>query len=734
MVDYDDVDVSDDTGKKKHSIDVLLKAANIADLLNDEELAKVAAQVSNGYEIDVASREGWMRRSAEGMKLALQVKEEKTYPWPKCANVKFPLITVAALQYHARAFPTLVSGTEVAMARVIGLDPDGQKSGRADRIKTHMNWQCLEQDEGWEEEHDKALLVQPIAGCAFFKHAFDNAKGYVTDRLVLPKDFVINYWTKDLATSPRYTHTFPMDKNTIHQRQLDGRFKKYPEGEQPSPATDKDKNAITEAVDRRQGVTEPAVEAEVTPYFTGEQYCWYDFDGDGYAEPYIVTFDIGSGKVWRIVARYHDDGIKKLPGTEQIYDIKPIRVFSKIPFIPSPDGGFYDLGLGQLAGPLNESVNTAVNQLFDAGTMATLGGGFVGRGFKSKGGPFTFRPNEWHPTDAPGDDLRKNVLPLPVREPSAVLFQLLGFLVQYGERIVSATEIQVGESPGQNMKAETASILNDNGARVYTAIYKRTWRGFRDGLRIRYDLNAIYLEADNDYTDLTTGKGAMVKLSDYRGSHVHVVPAADPNVISDAKMEKLADMLMANAMALPGHNKYKTILRAYKLKKVPNIDEILPPPKGPDPQDPQKQIDLPDFPPSPNAKMMEVQIKQKAQELKEKEFQAERQDMQITMQVDIMRELAEIDRLHAQATKLLAEAEGVDTGHQIALINAEIGARKHGMEGMLKMLDIFKKYQQPSKESASGTGSDAKPNGAGLGGMAAAGKNGAGATGDPGLH
>lgn len=727
MADYE----VEDIGKRKAvAIEKLLEAQNICELIDEAELAELSTAMLEGYNIDVASREGWMKRSAEGMKLALQVKEEKTYPWPKCSNVKFPLITVAALQYHARAFPTLVSGTEVAMARVIGLDSDGQKTERAERIKTHMNWQCLEQDEGWEEEHDKALLVQPIAGCAFFKHAFDNAKGYVTDRLVLPKDFVINYWTKDLQTSPRYTHTFPMDKNTIRQRQLDGRFKTYPETEEPTPATDKDQNALKEAQDKRQGVTEPAVESEVTPFFTGEQYFWWDFDRDGYAEPYIGTFDIGSGKVWRIVARYNSNSIKYRG--QDVYDIKPIRVFSKIPFIPSPDGGFYDLGLGQLAGPLNESVNTAVNQIFDAGTMSTLGGGFVGRGFKSKGGPFTFRPNEWHPTDAPGDDLRKNVLPLPVREPSNVLFQLLGFLVQYGERIVSATEIQVGESPGQNMKAETASILNDNGARVYTAIYKRTWRGFRDGLRIRYDLNAIYLEADNDFTDLTTGKGAMVKVEDYRGSHVYVVPAADPHVISDAKQEKLADMLMANAMALPGHNKYKSILRAYKLKKVPNIDEIMPPPKGPDPKDPSKEIDLPDFPPQPNVKMLEVQVKQAAQKLKETEFQADQQEKKINMQVEIMHELAEIDLLHAKATEALKNAEGVDTGHQIALINAEIAARKHGLDGMLKMLDIFK--SSPSKEQSNGGGSEAKPNGAGMGSMAANGADGASAASDQGLH
>ena len=696
---------------KKLTLKEILEAKNLCDLLDDQTISEVGNWAQQGYNIDLESRSAWDERQAQATKLALQIVEEKTYPWPGCSNIKFPLITVAALQYHARAFPTLISGTEVAMARVIGLDPDGSKTARAERISTHMSWQCLEQDESWEEEHDKGLLVQPILGTAFFKHAFDQEKGYVTDRLVLPKDFVINYWTKDIKTSPRYTHVFPLTKNKIKQRQLDGRFKKWDEeyGNEPMPSMAQDTSAQKDAQDKRQGLTEPAVDDRVTPYLTGEMYCWWDFDGDGFQEPYIVTFDIQSGRVWRIVARFFEKNIRFMPGTQEIYNIEAVSVFSKIPFIPSPDGGFYDLGLGVLAGPLNESVNSAFNQVFDAGTMSTLGGGFVGRGFKNKGGPFTFRPNEWHPTDAPGDDLRKNILPLPVREPSPVLFQIIGFLVQYGERIVSATEIQVGDSPGANQKAETTRILNENGARVYTAIYKRTWRGFRDGFRIRYDLNAMFLEADVDYTDLTSGKGAMITVADYRGDKVYVVPAADPTVVSQSAATEQANMLVKNAMTLPGHNKYKAMLRAYKLQKVPNIDEIMPQPMGPDPKDPEKQVPLPDFPPQPNVKMLEVQVKQKLAELKEKQFQAERQDQEINAQIEILKEMAQIDELHAKAAKELSEAKGIDTGHAIALINTEIAARKHGLDSMLKMLTIFK-----GKGSSDGSGSESKPDGIGM--------------------
>lgn len=717
----------------------LIEAPNITELLTEDQLERLGNEVRSGYQEDLDSRKDWEERTATANKLALQVKEPKTSPWINCANVKFPLVTVGALQYHARAYPNIISGTDVAECRVIGEDKTGEKEARAERIKTHMSWQCLEQDTSWEEEHDKLLLVQPIVGCAFVKTIFDQARGHLSGRMVLPMNFVINYWSKDIPSSQRYTHTFPLTSNIIKQRQLENRYRVYDTDEAPpTPTTTGADNAIQTAQDRRQGVTKPSDSSEVTPYFTGEQYCWYDFDGDGYKEPYIITFDINSGKIWRIVARYSPAGVKFLGGSKltaywdeskkefvglegaTVYDIKPINVFTKYPFIPSPDGGFYDLGLGALAGPVNESVNTAINQIFDAGTMATLGGGFVGRGFKSKGGPFTFRPNEWHPTDAPGDDLRKNVLPLPIREPSNVLFQLLGFLVQYGERIVSTTEIQVGESQGQNQKAETTRILDANGARVYTAIWKRVWRAMREELRIRYDLNATFLEADDEYTNLTTGKGAMIMAADYRGSSIDVVPSADPHVISEQAREKLADQIVANAFALPGHNKYKALVRAYKIKKVPNIDEIMPPPMGPDPQDPKKRVQLPDFPPQPNVKMEELKLKQAEFQLEQKKFEADQQEAKMKIQGEINLNQAAIIEKYAKAENYLAQAKGVESGHMLALIDAEIALLRAKNEGLKHGLDMMMSMSKgQSNGAANGTGTPQLPNVAGMAGMEA---------------
>ena len=333
--------------KSKLKLEDLVEATNICDLLDDEDIKFIGSTCYEGYQSDVQSRRDWEMRQAEANKLALQVFEAKTFPWPNASSVKFPLITVAALQYHARAYPALVNGNELVKCRVIGEDPTGEKSARAKRIAAHMSWQCLEQDKAWEEEHDKLILVQGIAGTAFKKKVFEPGPGHNITMLVLPDNLVVNYFTKDLAESQRYTHRFYLNANNIKQRELDGRFREI-----DADPSEKEETEIDVAKDEAQGTYKPP-EDNVTPYYTGEQYCWWDLDGDGYEEPYIVTLDLGTQEVRRIVARFLPSGIKGTNGkkwdakdNKVVYKITPVQVFTKYGFIPSPDGGFYDIGLG----------------------------------------------------------------------------------------------------------------------------------------------------------------------------------------------------------------------------------------------------------------------------------------------------------------------------------------------------------------------------------------------------
>lgn len=689
------------------TIDKLVNAPNICDLLEPEQVRTIGLDAQSGYTIDKSSRKEWEDRMAMANKLALQVMDKKTSPWQGASNVKFPLVTVAAMQYAARAYPALIPGDDLVKVKVYQHPNDDYKrEDLADKIGTHMSWQNLEQMPEWEENHDKLLLVQAISGCPLIKRTFDPVLGRQKDKLVLPDNFVINYYCTDISGAPRYTETFYLFPNDIYQRELDGRFTKDVPVEPTEPLEASDQ--LTEAKDQRQGVRRPSEyegDDAGKPYFTGEQYCWLDLDEDGYAEPYIVTFNVDSGRVHRIAARYLPSGVKDKKGNtlgspnfnkNEIYAITPVEIYTKYPFIPSPDGGFYDLGFGALLGPINESVNTSLNQMFDAATMATLGGGFLGRGFKGKGGPFTFQPNEWKPVDAPGDDLRKNIMPLPVRDPPAILFQLLGFLVNYAERIASSNDVQMGENVGQNTPAATAQMMNENGQRVYSAIYKRTWRALRNEFRIQCTLNSLYLDTEVDYEQTK----ALATVEDYRAMGVFVKPAADPFVVSETQKIQQAQLVVANSMQMPGHNKYQALLRLYKAMRIPDIAQILPQPmtQGPD----GKPVPAPDFPPpGPDPKMLEVQIKEKAQQLKEMEFQAKQQQMQIELQMAVGESQAKINELYAKAALELSQAKSTEADPAIKLIYADIEAQGQHMNHLQRMLDIVTKNLGEKKDGES---------------------------------
>jgi chaperonin GroES len=704
-----------DQMRKTLSLETIMNRPNLCDLIDPEDLHRITAEVNEGYEADVESRSMWEDRQAEGNKLALQVYEEKTFPWPGAASVKFPLITVAALQYYSRAYATLCSGTELVKCRVIGEDPDGSKADRARRLSAHMSWQNLEQDEHWEEDQAKTLLVQGIAGVALKKRVFEPGPAKQLTMLVLPQDFVINYYTRNLTDSQRYTHRFYLNHNNIRQRELDGRFRKF-DGPMAEPEADAtDENIVTEAKDERTGVTPPPQD-RVTPFFTGEQYCWMDLDGDGYQEPYIITFDINSQQVRRIVARFMPSGVRNLGGKvwqpgDDVYKITPVRVFTKYGFIPSPDGAFYDLGLGSILGPINATINDAINQMLNAGTMATIGGGFLGRGFKNKGGPLTFQPGQWYPMDAPGDDLRKQIVPLPVPQQTDILFKLLGLLLQYGERIVSATDIQVGENIGQNTPAATAATLDQNGRHVYNAIYKGTWRSERDEFRIQYELNSLHLQDTEDFEDLTTGKGAIIRPDDYQSSSQDVRPAADPHTTSENQATKLAGDMVKMSMSLPGWNRYKVQRNWLRVNKVPNADEFLPAPKKPDQQDPKKMVPADDYPPPPNPKMMAAQLEQQKFQYEQVRDKTERQERVLELQGKMKKNHAEIIKLMAQAQKAMAEAKGVDVDQQLKAIELHIKTLEAGNDDIMQLIEIMQK--------GSGNGGDSGNDGSGMAAMGA---------------
>jgi chaperonin GroES len=709
----------------------MMRSANLAERLTDDELAALGHMVVSDFERDRNSRADWEQRMNNALKLALQVTEKKTFPWEGAANVKFPLITIAAMQYSSRAYPALVNGPQPVAARPTvtmpkmrmpqmppqqpGQPPDpkaqqamqqaqqkamaiksqfDQLNDRAQAIAEHMSYQILEEDEQWEENHDKALLIQSILGCVFKKTYFDPIRCHNVSECVSPKDIVVDYFAKDIEHAPRLTQLIYLSANDCYERVARGIFSPFKEG---SPKPEPTLTYLTEQdANERQGITQQPNDHDA-PYELLEQHRTLDLDHDGYGEPYTVTVRYDTRQVLRIVPRFTRSSVTYTPAGK-LLRIEPICAFTKYPFIPSPDGGFYDLGFGALLGPINETIDSAINQLLDNGTLANAGGGFVGRGFKNKKGEYRFRPGEWKTVDSTGDDLRKNVFPLPVQQPSPTLFQLLTLLIEYGEGIAGAVDILQGKNPGQNTPAETSRAMVEQGMKVFNGIYKRTHRAFTQELRKLYRLNVVFLSEDMPYYAKAISDTSKKAAALYQGDIVVIKAAADPFYMSDAQRYNQATSLLQAAHASPGYDLYQVNRYYLQALKVPNIDMFLPDPKGPFA-----------VPPMPNPKIVEAQLKQQGVEMK---AQLDFKIKLLTLVQGAEKMQAEIKLLEAQVVQTLAEAKGVDTGHQIALLEAQIGAAKNKQEGTLEAIKILQEMMQGQKDDEDSGG------GGGMGSMA----------------
>lgn len=654
----------------KLNINKIINSPNIVEMLDQRDLNTIGFNVVTEFNLDKDSRAQWERRVESAMKLALQVAEAKSFPWTNASNIKFPLVTIAALQFHSRAYPALIpnqSLVRVDCDTSNALDPQQKKEteDRNQRIEKHMSYQLLREDDNWESEMDKVLITVPIVGCAFKKTYWDFNEDHPISENVLAKDFVVSYWTKNLKDCNRQSHILYLSANDIISRQRRGiwsDFKLNP------PQTFVGDN-LSEAQDLAQGVHQPQSDPG-TPYEFIEQHRWEDLDGDGFKEPYIITVHKDSRKVVRIVANYFESSIKRNSSGE-ILSIKPESYFTKYSFIPSPDGGFYDIGFGILLGPLNESINTIINQLVDCGTMANTAGGFLSRGIKIRGGNYNFAPLEWKHVDTTGEDLAKGIYPLPVREPSQVLYTLLTTLVNYGERIIGSTDIMVGENVGQNTPAETSRTMAEQGMKVFAGIFKRIYRSLNEELRKVYRLNQLYLPPEYKFS------GNAVLASDYASASTDLRPAADPYVVSDVQRVMQAETLKQTALTVPGFDTYKVMRRYLEALKIPNIEEVLPDPKGPNA-----------IQSGPDVKVQVEQIKAQERKLSlETKFKLG--VMKLQQEAEVNR--AKILKMEADAAKALEEAGGVRAGHDIAMLQTQLGAAKAHQEGILKSIELMMK-------------------------------------------
>jgi chaperonin GroES len=668
------------------------QAPNLCDRFTDQDLTSLGQLVWQGYQRDDMSRAAWKSRTSAAMDLAMQVQKDKSFPWPGCSNVTFPLVTIAALQFSSRSYGNIIQGTEVVKYRTVGKDPDQRLRDRADRISKHMSWQVLEEDISWEEQHDRLLINLGIVGCNFVKSYFSPRLNYSTSELVMARDLVLDYWAKSVEDCARKTQVIPMYRNEVYEKCKAKTFRPEILNEEwfnsAPPATAADQQQIES--DIRKGIKPPQPD-EDTPFRMLEQHRLLDLDQDGYYEPYIVTINEQSQKVCKLTARWEREEDVEIVNN-QVRRIKATEYFTKYGFIPAPDGGIYDTGFGVLLGPLNESVNSGINQIIDAGTMNNSNGGFLGRGVKIRGGVYTQAPWTWKRVDSTGVDLKNNMVPFPKSQQDDTMFRLLGLLIEYTDRIAGTTDPMVGENPGQNTPAETSRNTMEQGMKVYSGIFKRVWRSMKEEFKKKHQLNAMFLETKKSFGNT----GAYVTQEDYRSDPDQVIPAADPNLVSDNQRLSQATAVLTAAHSVPGFSVPEAVTRWLKALKVDAIETLYP---GPD-----------KVPPLPNPKAMVEQLK-----LQGKQMEIEFKKWEFIQQLQSARAKtqAEIVKLYAEVGKLLAETQTEKVKAKVEAFSAMVDAFKTHNEMLTQQIEAMKGTEDGSDQTRGVGGMAAQPGNSG---------------------
>lgn len=558
--------------------------------IDENELQRLGMRVKLEFDIDENSRADWMTKTKDAMDLAMQIAQPKLYPWPKASNVIFPLMTTASMQFAARAYPAIVAGRDIVRGTVIGDDSGrpkmvngqpvmgpngapvwdeapGAKQIRATRIGDHMSFQLIDEQPEWEVETDLMLVRLPMVGCEFRKSYFDPAKGRNASMLVSALNLVVNYKAKSLETAPRITEKLELYPLEIKERERAGTFREIRYTNSPDASGDED-----------------------APQKFLEQHRWWDLDGDDFPEPYIVTVHEASAQVVRIVARFDLDGVKYNATRGRIVRIEPIHFYTKYDFIPNPDGGIYGVGFGQLLKPINESINTTLNMLIDSGHLANTGGGFIGKGLSMNAGSMRFQAGEWKQVNATGQTVRESIVPLPIKEPSMVLFQLLGMLIDAGKEIAAIQNVLSGDadSVGANASPTTVLALIEEGMKVYTWIYKRIHRALKAELHKLYELNRKYLNEETSYRVGSDWK--TITRADYeKGAGVE--PVSDPTMVTN--MQKLGRAQILLPLKDDVRMNFQEITtRLFQAASIDNIPKLYNPNPQPPPEVQAEKIKL----------------------------------------------------------------------------------------------------------------------------------------------
>ena len=546
--------------------------ANLADYLDDGYLGEISSDLRASYEDDMESRSEWEETYTQGLDQLGVKYDERTQPFQGASGVTHPLIAESVTQFQAQAYKELLPSGGPVKTQVLGLQ-DVEREEQAARVKDFMNYQIMEVMEEFDPDMDQLLFYLPLSGSTFKKVYFDEAKQRAVSKFIPAQDLVVPYAASDLATASRVTHVLRMDGNEIRKMQLAGFYRDV------ELSTYNHENEVRQKVDELQGTSRTysdevytILEMHVDLDIEGFEDMAPDGEATGVAIPYIVTLDEGSGHILSVRRNFEEGGEVA----------KKQQYFVHYKFMPGL--GFYGFGLIHMIGGLGRAATSILRQLIDAGTLANLPAGFKARGVRVRNDDEPLQPGEWRDIDAPGGNIRDAIIPLPYKEPSATLAQLLGVLIEGGRRFVSLADQQTGDTNAAAPVGTTVAML-ERGMKVMSAIHKRLHYAQRQEFRVLARIFRDNMPADGYPYDVVGGD-RMVMATDFDG-RVDVVPVSDPNIFSMAQRVTLAQTQLQLAQSNPQlHNLNAAYRRMYQALEVQNIDEILPPPPQPQPLDP----------------------------------------------------------------------------------------------------------------------------------------------------
>jgi hypothetical protein len=542
---------------------------NLAEVLPDDSLSKLASELIGYFEEDKESRSEWYTAFAKGLDLLGIKQEERTEPFEGASGVNHPLLSEAVTQFQSQAYKELLPPGGPVSTQVVG-DDNSEVMQQSRRVKEFMNYQITHVMEEYDPEMDQLLFYLPLSGSAFKKVYFDTMLDRTVSRFVKAEDFVVSYATTDLSNSPRYTHVMTMTENDLRKMQLNGMYLDM----ELTGASIPTENQVQEKIDRIEGV-KPNYADNNDLYTVLEMHVdlkLTEIEDHGFACPYIVTICQDTNKILSIRRNWQP--------SDPLYN--KVDYFVQYKFLPGL--GFYGFGLIHMIGGLTKSVTSILRQLIDAGTLANLPAGFKARGMRIQGENEPLQPGEFRDVDVAGSTIRDALMPLPYKEPSNVLAQLLGVLVDSGRRFASITDMQMGDLGNQEVPVGTTVAMLERGTKVMSAIHKRLHFAQKKEFKLLASLYSRYLPPQYPYA-LPGGQG-YVMAQDF-DERVDVIPVSDPNIFSMAQRVLVAQQLLQMAQAAPDiHNLPEAYRRMYDALEIKNVETLFQQQQQVPPRDP----------------------------------------------------------------------------------------------------------------------------------------------------